>query len=80
MTATALAPRPATRARRDAIAAAVDALGAMTDADLAALVRHGDSARVQMAALVMLTGRHMPTPAHPTAAEFVAAHAQEHAP
>lgn len=73
MTAT-LAPRPCTRARRLAIAAAVDALAAMTDDDLTAMRDHGDSVRVSVAAALVLAGRRTRVPEHPTAADMLAAH------
>lgn len=72
MTAT-LAPRPCTHARRDAIAAACDELPAMTDVELTATRDRGDSVRVAIAAALVLAGRRVATPPHPTGAEFVAA-------
>lgn len=69
-----LPPRPCTHARRDAIAAACDALGAMSNDDLRDLTHHDESIRVRLAAALVLAGRETAVPTHPTAAEMLAAH------
>lgn len=60
-----LAPRPCTRARRFAVAAACDALGGMTNGALRDLAAHDESARVRAAAALVLAGRETTVPTHP---------------
>lgn len=61
----ALAPRPCSHARREAIAAACDALGGMTNGALRDLAAHDESARVRAAAALVLAGRETATPRRP---------------